>query len=65
MMLITEQIHLKHSKELSQLCFKAKNLYNLANWMIRQRFIKYKRWLRYNELYTLLKLHETYQTLPT
>ncbi len=43
----------------------AKNLYNLANYHIRQQFFKEGRWTRYKELYALLKLTTAYQDLPT
>ncbi len=37
-MLLTEQIQLKYSKELSKICQLAKNLYNKANYLIRHRY---------------------------
>lgn len=46
------------------ICFKAKNLYNYANYLIRQEFINNGKWVRYNALDKLLKNHETYKELP-
>ena len=37
-MLISEQIQLKRSEELSNLCHLAKNLYNKANYLVRHRY---------------------------
>jgi len=42
----------------------AKNLYNLANYYIRQNFINEGRWTRYKDLYALLKNSAAYQNLP-
>jgi len=39
---------------LDDLSFKAKNLYNYANYLIRQEFIFNHKWLRYNELNEIL-----------
>lgn len=60
----TERIQLQPSPSLSQICHLAKNLYNLANYYIRQRFINEGRWTRYRDLYILLKPTEAYQNLP-
>src|SRR3990167_4885495 len=37
----------KHFKEIDELCFKSKNLYNYANYLIRQEFIFNKKYLNY------------------
>lgn len=34
-----ERHQLKFSKELDELCFKSKNLYNYLNYIVRQTFI--------------------------
>ena len=60
----TEQIWLKPDKNLSCLCHLSKNLYNEANYLIRQEFIKTGRWIRYTELYKLLKNSDNYKQLP-
>ena len=53
-----------NSKAVDQLCFKSKNLYNLANYYIRQNFVKSKTWLRYQTLDKLLKQEQAYKDLP-
>lgn len=60
----TEQIHVKRTPELATLCHLAKNLYNEANYLIRQEFFKTGRWVRYNELNIRLKPSLNYQALP-
>ena len=64
----SEQIQINRNHELWEYCdslsFKAKNLYNYANYLIRQEFINNGKWIRYNELDKLLKKHETYKELP-
>ena len=42
-------------KQIDNLCFKSKNLYNFANYIIRQDFINKRLWIRYNELDKLIK----------
>jgi putative transposase len=44
--------------------FKAKNLYNAANYLVRQAFIFERRYLGYAALFHLLKHHEAYRALP-
>lgn len=44
-------------------CFKAKNLYNYANYIIRQEFINNNKWIRVGVLDKMLQSHETYQEL--
>lgn len=46
--IITQKHH--SFKEIDHQCFLAKNLYNYANYIIRQEFIKNGRWIRYNEI---------------
>ena len=40
------------------------NLYNLANYHIRQTYIKEGHWIRYKDLYARLKLTPAYKRLP-
>lgn len=40
---------------LDEFCYKSKNLYNYANYIIRQEFINNGKWLRYNDLDKILK----------
>ena len=44
--------------------FKAKNLYNAANYLVRQAFIFERRYVGYAELYHLIKQSEAYTALP-
>lgn len=53
---------------LSEYCHLAKNLYNQANYLIRDAFIKDGKWLRYNELDKQLKRnteYSDYRAMPT
>ena len=64
-MRLTEIIQVKHSIELSKVCHLAKNLYNLANWYIRQDFFKLNNILSYYDLDFILKHKEAYRKLPS
>lgn len=53
---------------LNDFCFKAKNLYNHANHIVRENFTKDKRWVRYYELNQVLKNdteYPDYKNMPT
>ena len=74
-MIIRVETHYKKDKLLFDLCFKAKNLYNKANYHVRQEFINTSKekeegkrdhaiWLRYYDLYKLLKNEKEYKELP-
>ncbi len=57
----------KYYKMLDGYCFKSKNLYNYANYIIRQEFINNGNWIRYNELDKILKSKENdfdYRNMP-
>jgi Probable transposase. len=60
----TEQIWMRHNENISFLCHLSKNLYNEANYLIRQEFFKAGRWIRYYELSKELKESENYKSLP-
>lgn len=45
----------KYYELLDEFCFKSKNLYNQANYIIRQEFINNGKWIRYNDLDKILK----------
>jgi putative transposase len=51
-----------------EMCFKSKNIYNHANYMIRQQFFYLETFLPYDgkddSLYFQVKNHETYKALP-
>jgi putative transposase len=44
--------------------FASKNLYNAANYLVRQTFIQTGVWLRYETIYHQMKTHEAYRALP-
>lgn len=44
-------------------CFQANELYNQANYLIRQKFINNRQWIRYNELDKIMKNYEIYYLL--
>jgi putative transposase len=50
-------------KIIDDLCFKSKNVYNLANYTIRQEFINNKKWIKYNELANIMKDTDCYKEL--
>ena len=52
-------------KEIDSLCFQSKNLYNCANYQMRQRFFKEGEVFSYTELYHTLKTEEAYRELPS
>ena len=51
-------------KELDRLCFLSKNLYNFANYVVRQEFIFNQTYLGYNQLYHIVKTTPDYKALP-
>jgi len=50
----TEQIWLKPNNDIGRLCHISKNLYNEANYIVRQEFIKNGNWTRYYQLNKIL-----------
>ena len=48
-------------KVIDEMCFNAKNLYNYANYIIRQEYIKNKRYIPYKEMNYNLKTHQQYK----
>lgn len=57
----------KYYKMLDEYCFKSKNLYNYANYIIRQEFINNGKWIRYNDLDKILKKEDNnydYKNMP-
>ena len=51
-------------QQIDKLCFLSKNLYNYANYQVRQSFIFDKIYLGYSQLYHLVKGTPDYQALP-
>ena len=62
-----EQHNIKRSSEFYNLiddyCLRSKNLYNYANYIIRQEFISNNNWIRYNRLFSLVKNSEPYKDM--
>ncbi|WP_414583845.1 RNA-guided endonuclease InsQ/TnpB family protein [Scytonema sp. PCC 10023] len=54
----------KFFEEIDALSFASKNLYNAANYIIRQNYIFGWGYLNYNKMHELLKTHSTYKALP-
>ena len=46
---------------IDEMCFNAKNLYNYANYIIRQEYINNKRYIPYKEMNFNLKTHQQYK----
>ncbi|MDJ0571943.1 MAG: transposase [Pleurocapsa sp. MO_192.B19] len=51
-------------QQIDNLCFLSKNLYNYANYLVRQSFIFDKIYLGFNQIYHLVKDKPDYQALP-
>ena len=51
-------------KQIDNLCFLSKNLYNYANYLVRQSFIFDNVYLGFNQIYYLVKDKPDYQALP-
>ena len=64
-MRLTEQIQIKKTANLSYLCHLSKNIYNVANYYVRQEFFYLGNWLRYYDLWYMLKDKEAYKKLPS
>lgn len=54
----------KYHKECDDVCFLSKNLYNAANYLIRQSYITNNEFLNYHKLDKLMQKHEAYKALP-
>jgi putative transposase len=67
MQLVERQI-IKHSNPhfaaIDAAAFASKNLYNAANYVVRQSFIHEGVYLNYHEMHRRMKDHEAYQALP-
>jgi transposase len=50
--------------QIDELAFKSKNLYNAANYAIRQSFVCGCSYINYNEMNRLMKSHQAYKALP-
>ncbi|MFX1238310.1 MAG: hypothetical protein ACFE8P_11395 [Promethearchaeota archaeon] len=56
---------MRKTELLSKICHAAKNLYNLANYYVRQEFFCLDDWLRYDELWHALEDIDAYKALPS
>ncbi|MHC1733379.1 MAG: RNA-guided endonuclease InsQ/TnpB family protein [Bacteroidales bacterium] len=67
-MLLVEQHIIRKSDPrytaIDQAAFASKNLYNLANYSVRQSFIFQNKYIPYPSLYKLMRDTEAYQSLP-
>lgn len=63
-MYLTERIQVRRSAELSLVCHRAKNLYNLGNWYVRQDLFNLGNVLSYYDLDFMCHEAEAYRTLP-
>ena len=64
-MKLVESHIVKKSKELDELTFNTKNLYNAVNYIVRQEFINNGNWLRKLFLFNICKELNEYKILPT
>ncbi len=63
-MYLTEVQILKRTNELDDFTFKCKNLYNKANYLIRQEFINNGKYIQKFDMFTLLINDSDYKALP-
>jgi putative transposase len=59
-MQLVKQVQMRRSKVLEEVTFASKNLFNVATYTIRQRFFQDRHWIRYTELWQVLKSHPDY-----
>ncbi|TAE59684.1 MAG: transposase [Nostocales cyanobacterium] len=52
-------------QQIDELCWRSKNLYNYANYLVRQSFIFEGRYLDNTKIFHLVKQHESYKALPS
>ena len=64
-MRLSETIYIDSLDQFSKLCYLAKNLHNLANWYVRQDFLKLNNFLNYYDLDYILKDKHAYRKLPS
>ena len=61
------QLPTRNSEE-PEFCYLSKNLYNHANYIVRNEFVKNDKWIRYNDLDKMLKAdseYPDYRNMPT
>ena len=64
LVLRVEQIEVGLIDKLSKVCHQAKNLYNRANYLVKESLKKKNKLLFYNDLNNLLKVEDCYKVLP-
>jgi putative transposase len=62
-MKLAKRVQLVATPLLNTLCIKSRNLYNVANWYVRQEFFNIGERLFYGDLYSMLRHHYTYVEL--
>lgn len=55
----------EHYETLDQLCFKSKNIYNRANYIIKDHYSKHNEYLNYKQLDKIMQKEECYKQLPS
>lgn len=63
-MYLTETHIINGNQELDLITFKCKNLYNKANYIIRQEFINNNKFIGVYDMFTLFKDDEIYKSMP-
>ena len=64
-MLIAKRVEVAASGLLDDLCMLSRNLYNVANWYVRQDFFNLGNILSYGDLYAMLRGHGAYARLQS
>ena len=59
-----ELVYIGKNDSISVFCHMSKNLYNEANYIIRQEFFSNRKWIRYDDLNRLMKDSVNYRSLP-
>jgi len=59
-----EQVYIKGNSNISKLCHLSKNLFNEANYTVKQNLKDNRKWVRYNELVMILRNSDNYKSLP-
>lgn len=55
--------YIKQSNLIDDLCYKSKNIYNDANYIIKQEFKRSGMWVRYNQLFHIVKELDSYKVV--
>ncbi len=63
-MLLSEQIQIARNDAVSSLCHRSKNIWNAANWYVRQEYFFTEKVLFYEDLDYILKSKPVYKELP-